>query len=107
MIRRAAKDIVDGEGKPDPNFSEELRELRDACDTAESVSRWRNERIHAEVRFAENRPVMVDETGSRLHIDIEACEGKIREAIHAGVVMETVIPHLVAYKMDFEELLDE
>jgi hypothetical protein len=108
MIRKAAESIVDGEGNPDPNFSEEVRELRVACDLAESVRTWRNERIHAEVRFAgENQPVIVDETGNRLNIDIEACEGKIREAIHAGIVMEAVIPRLVAYKMDLEELSDE
>jgi len=82
----------------------EMAELVLACDLAETVQHWRNDRIHAEVRFLENRPVLVDRSGMPLQINREACEQRIREANRAGIALEAAIPHLVACKMDLEEL---
>jgi hypothetical protein len=102
MIRKALKSVVDV-----PGYREEALELKAACDIAEALGSWRNARIHAEVRFSENQPVIVDEAGKPLRIDVAVCEEKIREAIRAATVMETYIPHLVAYDMDLEELMDD
>jgi hypothetical protein len=93
--------------KPDLQNDPVIEELELACNLAQSVQGWRNDRIHAEVRFLENRPVLVDEYGKPLRIDREACEEKIREAIRAGIAMEAAVPHLVAHEVDLEELIDE
>jgi hypothetical protein len=93
--------------KPDLQNDAVIEELELACNLAQSVQGWRNDRIHAEVRFLENRPVLVDEDGKPLQIDREACEEKIREAIRAGIAMEAAVPHLIAHEMDLEELIDE
>jgi len=71
------------------------------------MSKWRNERIHGEVRFIENQPVIVDETGRPLQINVQICEEKMRDAIRAGVNMEASMPHLVACEMDLRDLMDE
>jgi hypothetical protein len=81
-----------------------IRELKEACDLATRVQEWRNARIHAEVRFSENRPVLVDREGHSLQISREECEQKIREAIHAGIAMEAGIPHVVEFLRDLEAL---
>jgi hypothetical protein len=101
-LREAIKAV-----KPDLQNDPAIEELELACNLAQSVQGWRNDRIHAEVRFLENRPVLVDEDGKPLQIDREACEKKIREAIRAGIAMEAAVPHLVAHDMDLEELIDE
>jgi hypothetical protein len=85
----------------------EIQKLSQACDLAEDIQEWRNRRIHAEVRFHENQPVLVDGNGRPLEINREACEQKIRDAIRAGIAMETAIPHLVAYELDLGELAPE
>jgi hypothetical protein len=92
---------------PDLQNDSAIQELKTACDRAERVQKWRNSMIHSEVRFLENRPVLVDEGGKPLQIDREACEKKIREATRAGIAMEAAVPHLIAYEMDLEELVDE
>ena len=103
LIRKAIKPVAS-----DASFSEEVRELQSGLDLADGVRKWRNERIHAEVRFTgEGQPVIVDETGRPLHFDIDACERKIREAIRAAIVIEAAVPHLVAYEKDLQELMDE
>lgn len=80
----------------------DVQELSAACDLAEKVQKWRNRRIHAEVRFAEDSPVLTDPNGTPLRIDPAECAQKIREAIRAGIAMETAVPHLVAYLQDIE-----
>jgi hypothetical protein len=50
---------------------------------------------------------LVDGDGKPLQIDRGVCEQKIREAIRAGIAMEAAVPHLVAYEMDLEDLIDE
>ena len=103
LIRKAIKPVAG-----DTVVSEEVRELQSGLDLADNVRKWRNERIHAEVRFTgEGQPVIVDETGRPLHFDIDECDRKIREAIRAAVVIEAAVPHLVAYEMDLQELMDE
>jgi hypothetical protein len=89
---------------PEMQGAPEIQELKSACDLAESIQEWRNGRIHAEVRFHESQPVLVDGNGQPLEINREACEQKIREAIRAGIAMEAAVPHLVAYELDLEEL---
>jgi hypothetical protein len=102
-IRKAMKSVA-----AVPSLSEEVRDLKRACDIAQSVSEWRNERIHAEVRFTdEGQPVIVDADGHRLHFDVDACESKIRDSIHAGIAMETIVPSLAAYQRDLAELMDD
>ena len=93
--------------KPDLQNDPVIEELELACNLAQSVQWWRNDRIHAEVRFLENRPVLVDEDGKPLQIDREACEKKIREAIRVGTAMEAAVPHLIAHEMDLRDLIDE
>lgn len=83
-----------------------LCELGGACKLAQKVQKWRNARIHAEVRFNENRPALFGPSGP-LRIDREECEQKIKEAIRAGIAMEAAVPHLVALKQDLEELLGD
>jgi hypothetical protein len=99
MLRAAIKDVKRG-CLDDP----EIEELVEACNLAQRVQGWRNSRIHGEVRFLENQAVLVDGTGQPLEIDREASEQRIREAIKAGIAIETGVPHLVTYKMDLEEL---
>ena len=84
-----------------------MEELKQACKLAKDLSKWRNDRIHSEVRFIENRPVILDEEGKPLQIDYETCEEKIRDAIRARGAMEASVPHLVAYEMDLIDLMDE
>jgi hypothetical protein len=84
----------------------EIEELARARQLAQDVSKWRNDRVHGEVRFIENQPVLLDEAGKPLQIDRQACEERIREAIRAGIAMEASIPQLVAYEMDLEILMD-
>jgi len=93
--------------KPNLQNDPVIENLEMACDLVENVQKWRNDRIHAEVRFLENQALLVDGDGKPLQIDQAACEQKIREAIHAGIVMEAAVPHLVAHEMDLEELIDE
>jgi hypothetical protein len=101
-LRKAVKTaMLDLQNDPD------IEELEKACDLAQKVQQWRNSRTHAEVRFAENRPVLIDEYGKPLQIDRDVCEQKIREAMQVGIAMEAAVPHLVAYEMDIEELSDE
>jgi len=88
-----------------PNDSD-IQELKTGCDLAESVQRWRNSRIHADVRFAGPCPVLVDRDGKPLQIDREECEQKIREAIRAGIAMEAHVRPLVAFLQDIEALED-
>src|SRR5437016_12791858 len=45
MIREAVKTVAD-----ESSLSEQVRELKKACDIAAMVSKWRNKLIHAEVR---------------------------------------------------------
>ena len=85
----------------------EMDELEQACKLAKGVSKWRNDRIHSEVRFDENRPVIVDEEGNPLQIDYQSCVQKIREAIRAGIAMQASVPHLVAYGMDLHDLMED
>lgn len=85
----------------------EMEELKQACKLAKDVSKWRNDRIHSEVRYVENRPVILDEEGKAPQIDCETCEEKIRDAIRARGAMEASVPHLVAYAMDLHDLMDE
>src|SRR2546422_582390 len=58
-------------GNPDDT---ELRELKAACELANKVKEWRNARIHAEVRFNENTPVLVDPNGRPLLLNRHECE---------------------------------
>jgi hypothetical protein len=102
ILQRAVEKAVDNE----LNILE-LEELKQACKLAADVSKWRNKRIHGEVRFIENQPVILDEEGKPLRIDYEACVEKIREAIRAGVAMEATVPSLVAYEMDLIDLMDD
>jgi hypothetical protein len=89
------------------HIAPEMEELKQACNLAKDVSEWRNKRIHSEVRFIENRPVILDGEGKPLQIDCETCVEKIREAIRAGIAMEASVPHLVACEMDLYDLMDE
>jgi len=102
ILQKAVKK-VSGDSPLDP----ETEELKQACNLASGLSKWRNERIHSELQFMENQPVMVDETGRPLQIDVDTCQEKIREAIRAGVNMEASMPHLVACEMDLSDLMDE
>jgi hypothetical protein len=88
-------------------ITSEIEELKQACKLAKDVSKWRNDRIHSEVRFNENRPVVVDSEGRPLQIDYDICVQKIREAIHAGIAMQATVPHLVACEMDLHDLMDD
>jgi hypothetical protein len=99
MLRTAIGAVK--QGCPD---DPEIGELVEACNLAQRVQSWRNSRIHGEVRFVENQAVLVDSTGQPLETDREACEERIREAIKAGIAIETGVRHLVAYEMDLEEL---
>jgi hypothetical protein len=92
---------------PDIQSDPEFQELKKACDLAEGIQEWRNGRIHAEVRFHESQPVLVNGNGLPLAINREACEQKIREAIRVGIAIEAAVLHLVAYELDLEELADE
>jgi len=100
ILRRAVKTT-----RADLPNDSDIRELDDACNLAESVQKWRNARIHAEVRFHENEPVLIGPDGRPLVIDGKECEQKIRDAIHAGIGMETAVPHLCAFRQDIEELM--
>jgi hypothetical protein len=102
ILQRAVEKAVDN-GLHIP----EMEELKQACKLATDVSKWRNQRIHGEVRFIENQPVILDEEGKPLQIDYDACAEKIQEAIRAGVAMEASVPSLVAYKMDLIDLMDD
>jgi hypothetical protein len=103
QILRKAVEQARGDSPLDP----ETEQLTQACNLASGVSKWRNERIHSELRFIENQPVMVDETGRPMQIDVDTCQEKIREAIRAGVNMEASMPHLVVCEMDLRDLMDE
>ena len=83
---------------------QDIKELNTACNLAESIQKWRNSRVHAEVRFAENQPVLVDRDGKLLRIDREECEQKIREAISAGIAIEASIRTVVEFLRDLEDL---
>lgn len=98
-LRKAIKDV-------DLPINPDIQELKTACDLAENVQKWRNSRIHAEVRFSENRPVLVDREGEPLQIDREECERKIRDAIRAGIAIEVNVSHLVAILKDLETLAE-
>jgi len=49
-----------------PNLQDDpvVEDLEIACDLAENVQKWRNDRVHAEVQFLENQPLLVDGTES-------------------------------------------
>jgi hypothetical protein len=102
LLQRAVSHLRD-----EPSFNQEVGDLKEACELAESLSKWRNQRIHAEVRFIENQPVLLDESGKLLDIDLEACVEKTREAVRAKVGMQAAIPSFVAYEKDLEELMEE
>jgi hypothetical protein len=102
LLQRAVSHLRD-----EPSFNQEVGDLKEACELAASLCKWRNQRIHAEVCFIENQPVLVDESGKLLDIDIEACEERIRETIRAKNGMRAAIPSFVAYERDLEELMEE
>lgn len=102
ILRKAIK-AANGKSPTIP----EIDELEQACKLAKEISKWRNARIHGEVRFNENRPVIVDEDGNPLQIDCQSFVQKIREAIRAGIAMQASVPHLVAYEMDLHDLMDD
>jgi len=102
ILQRAIKTVCGN-----TQLSSELVELEAACKAAKDVSRWRNNSVHGEVRFNENRPVVVDEEGRPLRIDYQTCVEEMREAIGAGIAMQASVPHLVAYYMDLHDLMDE
>jgi hypothetical protein len=95
---------VIGTVEPDLPNDREIHELKTACDLAESVQKWRNDRIHAEVQFAENRPVLVDSDGKPLEVDREECEQKIRDAIRAGVTIVESTGGIAAFLQDLEAI---
>jgi hypothetical protein len=82
----------------------DIHELKTACDLAESIQKWRNDRIHAEVRFDENRPGLVDRDGKPLQLDREECEQKIRQTIRAGITIEASTRGIVAFLQDLDEI---
>jgi hypothetical protein len=103
ILQRAVKRAVDNE-----LHDAEVDELKEACKVAEDVARWRNERIHGEVKFInDNQPVLLDEQGEPLRISYETCREKIGEAVRARIAMEATVPHLVAWEMDLDDLTDE
>ena len=102
ILRKAIKSVV-----PNSHTTPEIEELIQACNLAQDVQKWRNDTTHSEVRFKENRYVLLDWEGNPLQIDYQTCVEKIREAIHAGVTMEASVPHLVACEMDLHDLMDE
>jgi len=105
ILQKAVKAVKEVGG--DSPLPPEAEELGKACNLASDLSQWRNRRIHGKVKFLENHPVLVDETGTPLRITVQTCEEKIRDAIHAAVNMEASIPHLVARDMDLLDLMDE
>lgn len=81
----------------------EIDDLARACEGARSVQAWRNDRVHAEVRFSpEGAPVLTDSNGRYLRIDREECDQKIREAVEAGIAIETLVKHLSAVLEDID-----
>ena len=68
ILRKAIKAVAG-----DSETVEEIEELKHACKLAKDVSEWRNKSIHCDVRFIENRPVILDEEGKPLQVDYQTC----------------------------------
>ena len=88
--------------------ADNVRELRDACVIISTLSSWRNDRVHARVRLAEQGYALFDwRTGRRLDITRAQIETNIEMAIKAIVALEANVQHLVhqlKWDEEFEKL---
>jgi hypothetical protein len=66
-----------------------------ALQQADAVARWRNERIHGEVWFLDNRFVLLGDTGQPLQIDPTDCANMKRNAILALCEIQAHVSRLV------------
>jgi hypothetical protein len=73
---------------------------------ARQVSEWRNDRIHGEVRFIDNRLILVGDDDQPLQINETICMEKANLAIQALVEMQAHVPFLVSC-LDLDDAIDE
>ena len=76
-------------------FREKVAAILAALVTAEKVAGWRNERIHGEVWFVENRIALLGDDGKPLTIDLTDCAEMRRRAIFALSAIQVNVSRIV------------
>ena len=83
--------------------SHSVATLRETCTLISTLSRWRNDRVHARVRMTEDGYALYDwRTRHRLEITQEQIEKNIQLTVKAIVELETHVPHLIGL-LDWDE----
>jgi hypothetical protein len=89
-----------------PSVDMTLTDLGNACQELKSLSKWRNERIHARVRhLAEGLALFNGKTGERVSISYAECDEILQRLVKALVTLQTEIPRLVS-SLDFDKEFD-
>ncbi len=73
-----------------------LQFVRHACDSAEELAKWRNERIHARVQWSERGYSLFSwRTRQPLEMTADHIRKQIGSAIKVTVLLKAHVPHLV------------
>jgi hypothetical protein len=81
--------------------------LRGACTEMKALSKWRNDRVHGQVRQVDDGLALYDgKTRARLPISYEECSGIINRLTKVIVTLETYLPAVVN-SADFHKALSE
>jgi len=76
--------------------NEVTRAVLDACATARQISKWRNSRVHAKVRFVRDELVLVGDDEMPVQITDRLCDEQASRAIEALVQIKARMPFLVS-----------
>jgi hypothetical protein len=92
--------------KDAPLLHVELIELRNTCQELKSLSKWRNERIHARVQVVgDGLALYSGKTRERLSMNYAECANIRQRLVRALVILQTNVPRLVD-DLDFKEKFD-
>ena len=84
----------------------ELKDVRDACEQLDTLSQWRNERIHARVKWVENGMALYNsKMRQRLSISYPECDEIIHKLAYIISTLATCLPKLINV-LDFDETFD-
>jgi hypothetical protein len=78
-----------------------IADLNEVCKELKALSKWRNDRIHARVRWVEDGLALYNgKTGERLSINHGECTEVLNRLVKAIVKLDTYVPELVR-SLDF------
>jgi hypothetical protein len=106
FLEAAVKRLARKLSAVDQETLDELDRLKTACEAAGRVGKWRNTRIHAEVRLDTGFNVFYDRDGNRVFIERSDCDLMRNDAAIARDTMAECVPLLVSM-MDLKAKISE